>query len=125
MSIDPNAPPYKRSYESITEHGDFFEKAYIDGQVIRVGDQFWHAEDHFMVEVVDVIEKIMLDNRGSEISDEDDRPVKIVLDSDDPRHNEAPDDGLRINAERFVDDLEDGVWVAHTGNGYLPPSLNM
>lgn len=119
-----NDAPYKRSYESLLEMREWHAATTVAGQTIREGDQFWHTEEHYMITIEDVVEMKRLDNRGNEMGDGG--PVKICFKSNKPDptpvhlQSAGGSDIERMNAETFVDELDDGVWQSHCANGRTP-----
>ena len=113
-----NESPYDVHAKSITEEGDYFEHATVGDQTVRVGDRFWDADNHYTVEVTDVVEKEHLDKRGRTLRD---GMVNVVLEVDHPGHNR----NISMPDEAFVEFLAEDRFIPHDANGWLPSELRM
>jgi hypothetical protein len=120
---EPNDEPYQMTYRSITTEDDDRRQVYeADSPVemtIVVGHEFWDTHGKFLLCVRDIVERVRLDNDGTEMST---GPKYVRVESDHPRHLEGMSDGTFVmNLEGFVHKVDAGKLVPHDANTYQPP----
>jgi len=132
MRPSVDAPPWKRRWEpameEIEDDLDFAGLEYYNlpsGDVIYAGDQFWHVEEHYVIEIETVKTKVLTDPRGNSLGN-DGGTDHVFYDRDwtPPRDPRAPthwtDDIHAMAASEFAEQVVAGVLVAHRGNGRPP-----